>query len=116
MNFQGPGSRDSNVLIASAVNYKFLLEESETSRAKHQQPRNFLNKFVMSLLSILKIDFCSNCNKSSLFMMLLLKRSSLKNEESNCATDELFVLFCYLQLKSASCVLIIATILKMSTH
>ena len=52
MNFQGPGSRDSNVLIASAVKYKFLLEQSETPRAKHQQPRNFLNKFVMSLLSI----------------------------------------------------------------
>ena len=52
MNFQGPGSRDSNVLIASAVKYKFLLEQSEIPRAKHQQPRNFLNKFVMSLLSI----------------------------------------------------------------
>ena len=49
MNFQGPGSRDSNVLIASAVKYKFLLEQSETTpRAKHQQPQNFLNKFVMS--------------------------------------------------------------------
>ena len=52
MNFQGRGSRDSNVLIASAVKYKFLLEQSETPRAKHQQPRNFLNKFVVSLLSI----------------------------------------------------------------
>ena len=52
MNLQGPGSRDSNVLITSAVKYKFLLEQSETPRAKHQQPRNFLNKFVMSLLSI----------------------------------------------------------------
>ena len=52
MNFQGPGSRDSNVLIALAVKYKFLLEQSETPRAKHHQPRNFFNKFVMSLLSI----------------------------------------------------------------
>ena len=52
MNFQALGSLDSNVLIASAVKYKFLLEQSETPRAKHQQPRNFLNKFVMSLLSI----------------------------------------------------------------
>ena len=52
MNFQGPGSRGSNVLIASAVKYKFLLEQSETPRTKHHQPRNFLNKFVMSLLSI----------------------------------------------------------------
>ena len=115
MNFQGPGSRDSNVLIASAVKYKFLLEQSETPRAKHQQPQNFLNKFVMSLLSI-ENRLCSNCNKSSLFMMLLLKSSSLKNEELNCATDKLFVLFCNVQLKNASCVLIIATILKMSTH
>ena len=41
MNLQGPGSRDSNVLIASAVKYKFLLQQSETPRAKHQQPRNF---------------------------------------------------------------------------
>ena len=52
MNFQKPGSRDSNVLIASAVKKKFLLEQSETSRAEHSQPRNFLNKFVMSSLSI----------------------------------------------------------------
>ena len=52
MNFQGPGSRDSNVLIASALKYKFLLEQSETPWAKHQQPRNFLNIFVMSLPSI----------------------------------------------------------------
>ena len=52
MNFQALGSRDSNVLIASAVTYKFLLEQSETPRMKHQQPQNFLNKFVMSLLLI----------------------------------------------------------------
>ena len=52
MNFQGPGSRDSNVLIASAIKYKFLLEQSETPRAKYQHPWNILNKFVMSLLSI----------------------------------------------------------------
>ena len=52
MNFQALGSRDSYVLIASAVKYKFLLEQSETPRAKHQQPQNFLNKFVMSLLLI----------------------------------------------------------------
>ena len=52
MNFQALGSRDSNVLIASAVKYKFLLEQSETPRMKHQEPQNFLNKFVMSLLLI----------------------------------------------------------------
>ena len=52
MNFQALGSRDSNILIASAVKSKFLLEQSETPRAKHQQPQNFLNKFVMSLLLI----------------------------------------------------------------
>ena len=52
MNFQALGSRDSYVLIASAVKYKFLLEQSDTPRAKHQQPQNFLNKFVMSLLLI----------------------------------------------------------------
>ena len=65
MNFQGPGSRDSNVLIASAVKYKFLLEQSETPRAKHQQLRNFLNKFVMSLLSI----------ENRLLLQLLQKQS-----------------------------------------
>ena len=115
MNFQGPWSRDSNILIASAVKYKFLLEQSWTPRAKHQQPRNFLNKFVMSLLSI-ENRLLLQLLQMQYFMMLLLKSSSLKNEELNCATDELFVLFCNLQLKSASCVLIIATILKMSTH
>ena len=52
MNFQALGSRDSYVSIASAVKYKFLLEQSKISRAKHQQPQNFLNKFVMSLLLI----------------------------------------------------------------
>ena len=52
MTFQALGSRDSNVLIASAVKYKFLLKQSETPRMKHQQPQNFLNKFVMSLLLI----------------------------------------------------------------
>ena len=65
MNFQGPGSRDSNVLIASAVKYKFLLEQSETPWAKHQQPRNFLNKFVMSFLSI----------ENRLLLQLLQKQS-----------------------------------------
>ena len=65
MNFQGPGSRDSNVLIASAVKYKFVLERNETPRAKHQQPRNFLNKFVMSLLSI----------ENRLLLQLLQKQS-----------------------------------------
>ena len=34
-------------------------------------------------------------------MMLLLKSSSLKNEELNCATDELLVLVCNLQHKAA---------------
>ena len=52
MKFQALGSRDSYVLIASAEKYNYLLEQSETPRAKHQQPQNFLNKFVMSLLSI----------------------------------------------------------------
>ena len=52
INFQALGSRDSNVLIASAVKSKFLLEQIETPRAKHQQPKIFLNKFVVSLLLI----------------------------------------------------------------
>ena len=34
------------------MKYKFLFEQSETLRAKHQQPQKILNKFVMSLLSI----------------------------------------------------------------
>ena len=65
MNFQALGSWDSNVLIASAVKYKFLLEQSETPRAKHQQPQNFLNKFVMSLLLI----------KNRVFLQLQQKQS-----------------------------------------
>ena len=52
MNFQALGSRDSYVLITSAVKHKFLLEQSETPRAKHPQPQTFLNKFVTSLLLI----------------------------------------------------------------
>ena len=52
MNFQALGSRDSYVSIASAVMHKFLLEQNKTPRAKHQQPQNFLDKFVMSLLLI----------------------------------------------------------------
>ena len=41
MNFQALGSRDSNVLIASALKSKCLLELSETPSAKHQQPQIF---------------------------------------------------------------------------
>ena len=115
MNFQALRSRDSNVLIVSAVKYKFLLEQGETSRAKHQQPQNLLNKFVMSLLLIENRLLLQLQQKQS-FHDAVTEKFIAQNEELNCATDKLLVLFCNLQHKSASCVLIIATILKMSTH
>ena len=74
---------------ASAARRFSALKQKHTCRRQGQER---MSLFIHCHCFQLKRDFCFNCNKSSLFMMLLLKRSSLKNKELNSATHKLFVL------------------------